>query len=325
MRYETRNLRELPKFRDGLSYLYVEHAVVEQEDKAIALYREDGVVAVPAASLGVLMLGPGTRITHAAVKALADNGCSALWVGEEMSRFYSQGMGETRSSARLLRQALAWANPESRFEVVIRLYRFRFPEPLPDGLTLQQIRGREGVRVRDAYAAASRESGVPWTGRQFHRNDWGSTDPVNRALSAGASFLYGISHAAIVSAGYSPTLGFIHTGKMLSFVYDVADLYRADILIPAAFRTVAESETQVESRVRKSLRERFREVRLLERVVDDLHRLFDGLGGDGPEDDELYASDGARPGELWDPEGNVEGGVDYGSDGAGEGSEEPSR
>lgn len=73
MRHETRNFRELPKFRDSLSYLYVEHAVVEQDDRAIALYREEGVVAIPADSLGALILGPGTRITHAAVKALAGN------------------------------------------------------------------------------------------------------------------------------------------------------------------------------------------------------------------------------------------------------------
>ncbi len=324
MRYETRNLRELPKFRDGLSYLYVEHAVVEQDARAVALYREDGVVAVPAAALGTLVLGPGTRITHAAVKALADNGCSMLWVGEDMGRFYAQGMGETRSSARLLRQARAWADPDQLLEVVMRLYRFRFPEPLPDDLSLQQIRGREGVRVRESYAQASRETGVPWVGRQYRRDNWAASDPVNRALSAGASFLYGLCHAGIVSAGYSPAIGFIHTGKMLSFVYDIADLYKADVLVPAAFRTVAESNEKVESRIRGALRETTREARMLERIVDDLHRLFDGLGGEvGVDDEDDYAEDAARPGALWDPDGDVEGGVDHGRDGVGKGAEEP--
>ncbi len=269
----ARNLQELPKFRDGLAYLYTEHAVVEQEDKAIALYDADGATLVPVAALGVLLLGPGTRITHAAVKALADNGCTLLWVGEDLGRFYAQGLGETRSAARLHRQARAWADPRLHLEVVTRLYRTCFADPPPPDFTLQQLRGLEGVRVRDTYAHWSRETGVPWQGRNYQRGTWGAADPVNRALSAGAAFLYGLAHAAIASAGYSPALGFIHTGKQLSFVYDVADLYKADLLIPAAFRAVAESPLKVEARIRLALRVRLREVRLLERAVDDLHRL----------------------------------------------------
>ena len=309
----ARNLQELPKFRDGLAYLYTEHAVIEQEDKAIALYDADGATLVPVAALGVLLLGPGTRITHAAVKALADNGCSLLWVGEDLGRFYAQGLGETRSAARLLRQARAWADPRTHLEVVMRLYRTRFVNPPPPDFTLQQLRGLEGVRVRDTYAHWSRETGVPWQGRNYQRGTWGAADPVNRALSAGAAFLYGLSHAAIASAGYSPALGFIHTGKQLSFVYDIADLYKADLLIPAAFRAVAESPLKVETRIRLALRERLREVRLLERAVDDLHRLFAGLGGPpGDGDDDPFAADLARPGALWDPTGDVAGGIAYG-------------
>ena len=316
----SRNLNELPKFRDGLSYLYVEHAVVEQEAKAIALYQQEGVVMVPVAALGTLLLGPGTRVTHAAIKALAEGGCSVLWVGEDVGRFYASGTGETRSSTNLIKQTEAWADPQTHLKVVVRLYRYRFPEPLAEGLTLQQIRGMEGVRVRDTYAYWSRETGVPWRGRNYQRGSWQAADPVNRALSSGAAFLYGLCHAAIVSAGYSPALGFIHTGKQLSFVYDVADLYKAELLIPAAFRVVAEADTQVESRLRQILRERTKEVRLLERAVNDLHRLF-ALGD--AEDSEAYAADGARPGALWDPDGDVEGGIAYGRDGVGKSAQEP--
>lgn len=331
----SRNLQELPKFRDGLSYLYVEHAVVEQEAKGIALYDESGVTLVPVAALATLLLGPGTRITHAAIKALADNGCTVLWVGEDMGRFYASGMGETRGAARLVQQAQAWADPEAHLEVVMRMYRLRFSNPLPESLTLQQIRGFEGVRVRDCYAFWSHETGVPWQGRNYNRGNWGAADPVNRALSAGAAFLYGLCHAGIVSAGYSPALGFIHTGKQLSFVYDVADLYKADVLIPAAFRVAAESDKQVETRIRQALRERIRETRFLERVVEDLHRLFAGLGPseefaharsvrEGAVDEEAFDFDEARPGRLWDPNSEVEGGVAYGGDDPGEGAEEPS-
>lgn len=307
MKYETRNLQELPKFRDGLSYIYLEHGRLEQQDQAVAYYSQEGAVAIPAAALGVLLLGPGTSITHAAIRQLANNGCSVFWVGEEMVRFYASGMGETRSSANLMRQAQAWADPEAHLEVVKRMYRMRFPEGLPADLTLEQIRGREGVRVRDTYARWSRETGVEWKGRNYNRGNWAEADPINRALSAGAACLYGLSHAAIVSAGYSPALGFIHTGKQLSFVYDVADLYKAETLIPTAFMVVAESEFGVEKRVRQALRDQLREAKLLERIVSDLHLLFDALDFPDP-----YAEDAAAPGELWDVEGTVPGGVAYG-------------
>jgi len=209
----ARNLKELPKFRDGLSYLYVEHAVVEREAGGIGIYDQEGLTLAPVAGLGVLFLGPGTRITHAAIRLLAENGCTVAWVGEGMARFYAQGLGDTRSAARLYRQARAWAEPALHLQVVMRLYRMRFPEPLPEGLTLEQVRGLEGVRVRETYARWSRETGVPWHGRSYDRGNWRAADPVNRALSSGASYLYGLAHAAIVSMGFSPALGFIHTGK----------------------------------------------------------------------------------------------------------------
>jgi len=307
VKYETRNLKELPKFRDGLSYIYLEHGRIEQQDQAVAYYGPDGAVMIPAAALGVLLLGPGTAITHAAIRQLANNGCSVFWTGEEMMRFYASGMGETRSSANLMRQAQAWSNPEAHLEVVKRLYRMRFPELLSPDLTLEQIRGREGVRVRDTYARWSRETGVEWKGRNYNRGNWAEADPINRALSAGAACLYGLSHAAIVSAGYSAALGFIHTGKQLSFVYDVADVYKAETLIPTAFKVVAESDTGVERRVRYTLREQLREIRLLERIVSDLHGLFDSLEVPDP-----YALDASAPGELWDVDGTVPGGVSYG-------------
>lgn len=278
---------------------------------------------VPVAGLAVLLLGPGTRITHAAVRVLAKYGCTVLWVGEGVTRFYASGMGETRSAAPLLRQAGAWADPAAHLEIVKRLYRLRFSTPLPEDLTVAQLRGLEGKRVRDAYIHWSRETGVPWKGRHYDRGWWHDADPVNRAISAGAATLYGVCHAAIVSAGYSPALGFIHTGKQLSFVYDVADLYKIELLIPTAFRIVAKSDARVETRIRSALRQRIAEIRLLERAVDDLNRLFAGLWPHGPEDDAVYDDDTALPGRLWDPEGSVPGGVSDGGHHPGEGPEVP--
>jgi len=293
-----RDLHELPKLRDSLTYLYLEHARIEQKYKAVELVDEDGRTMIPAAALTVLMLGPGTSITHAAVKALADNGCLIVWCGEDATRCYAQGGGETRKAYHLLQQAELVSDPRKRYQVVLRMYRYRFDEQLDPGLSLPQIRGLEGVRVREAYAKASREYGVEWHGRRYDRKKWAGGDPINRALSAANALLNGLCHAAIVSGGYSPALGFIHTGKQLSFVYDIADLYKVDVTIPVAFSVVAESEQKVEPRVREACREAFKEHRLLSRILPDIDLLLDiseEVLVAGQEAD----SDPARPEALW--------------------------
>lgn len=295
-----RDLHELPKMRDSLSYLYVEHAIVNRKHKAIEYVNEDGRTMIPVASLSVLMLGPGTSITHAAVKTLAENGCLVIWAGEDATRFYAQGLGETRKAYHLLRQAELVSNRATREQVVIKMYRHRFRERLPMGLSLAQIRGKEGVRVRTAYARASQEYGVPWRGRRYDRGNWRNADPVNRALSAANALLNGLCHAAIVSGGYSPALGFIHTGKQLSFVYDIADLYKADLTIPLAFATVAESDQQVERRVREKCRAQFRETKLLQRILPDIDEIL-SIEGNTPEAIGDVDGDSALPERLWAP------------------------
>jgi len=307
-----RDLHEIPKLRDGLSYLYVEHCKIDQEAKAIAIHDANGKIPVPCASLTLLMLGPGTNITHAAINALSDNGCLVLWCGEGGVRFYAQGAGETRSALRLIKQAKLSSDPELRLKVVMRLYRMRFNEALPETLTLQQIRGKEGIRVRETYARMSSETGVNWTGRSYKSSDWFDADPVNRALSAANSCLYGICHAAIVSLGYSPALGFIHTGKMLSFVYDIADLYKTEITIPAAFKAAANNMSNIEREVRIACRDYFRETRLLEKIADDIESALDIPIEESPVLMGNVDEDSALPGGIWDPErGMVKGGCNY--------------
>jgi CRISPR-associated protein Cas1 len=305
-----KDLHVLPKVRNSFSHLYVEHCRIDQEDKAIALHDADGKTLVPCANLILLLAGPGTSVTHAAIRTLAENGCLVLWTGEMGVRFYAQGMGETRVAHNLLHQGRLCSIPALRLQVVRRMYEMRFPEPLEPGLTLRQIRGKEGIRVREAYAQASRATGVKWSGRAYQREKWVAADPINRALSTANSCLYGICHAAIVSAGYSPALGFIHTGKMLSFVYDIADLYKADTTIPLAFRTVAEDETNLESRIRHACRDTFHSERILKRIIPDIERALDIPTSQTEEVD--FDADDAAPGGLWDPEtGITNGGVNW--------------
>jgi CRISPR-associated protein Cas1 len=312
-----RDLHELPKLRDGLSYLYLEHGKLDRAESAIEFWdKESGRTLIPVAALAVLMLGPGTSITHEAVKVAADNGCLILWCGEEGVRFYAQGMGETRKAYHLLRQAQLASDTAQRMQVVLRMYRHRFGDDLDPTLSLEQIRGYEGVRVREAYAEASRTYGVPWNGRRYDRGNWGAADPINRALSAASSCLNGICHAAIVSGGYSPALGFIHTGRQLSFVYDVADLYKVDLTVPTAFHIVAESAQQVETRARHACRAIFREVKLLDRVLADIDRVL-GIKEDDLARGEAADSDPALPAPWWSPSDEI-GGEGDGGDGFGE-------
>jgi len=297
-----RNLQELPKLRDSLSYLYLEHGRLEQDRKSVAFIdKNGGFTPIPAAALSVLMLGPGTTITHAAVKALADNGCLILWTGEDGTRLYARGSGETRKAYRLLRQAELSSNPQKRLVVVRRMYEARFDEPLDPALTLEQIRGLEGVRVREAYARASRKFGVPWNGRRYDRHNWNNADPVNQALSTANALLNGLCHTAIVSGGYSPALGFIHTGKQLSFVYDIADLYKVDITVPIAFQAAAQGRRDLYKRVRQRCRKAFKTQRLLDKILPDIDRLLNAV--DLPEDADIDPDiDPAAPIPWWKPE-----------------------
>ncbi len=302
------DLRSLPKLRDGLTYVFIERGRVERDDSSIAWYGPDGAVSLPAAALATLFLGPGATITHSAMMALADNGVTVAWVGEAGVRFYAGGVGETRSAKNVEKQAMAWADEARKLEVVRRLYTFRFGEDLDPDLTLEQIRGMEGVRVRTAYSRAAKVHGVKWRGRNYRRDGWDEADPVNRALSAGSACMYGLCHAAIVSLGFSPALGFLHSGKQLSFVYDIADLYRTEIVVPAAFAAAAVPGEEIERRVRLTLRDQLRKSRFLERVARDLHRLFDL----DPDSVDPYEADAAKPGDIWDGDKFVPGGVAYG-------------
>jgi len=302
------NLKALARYSDSLSHVYLEHAVIEQDGHSIAAFTPDGRITLPAANLSNVVLGPGTRITHAAVKALAGCGALITWTGSEGLIFYACGQSKTRLSHGVEQQARFWANPALHLQVVRRMYGYRFTEPLPSHLTLQQIRGKEGVRVRETYLRLSREYGVQWNGRRYERSNWDDADPINRALSAANAALYAIVLAGLYSLGYSPSLGFVHTGKQLSFVYDVADLMKTETSLPAAFEAAAGGAERVESRARRILRDRCCHERLQDRITKAVPALFASKA----EDIDAAAKDDVA--ELWDGLGTVIGGRLHGSD-----------
>lgn len=290
-------LQALPQIGDRLTFLYLEHCQINREDSAILIRDDHGTTRVPAAAITVLLLGPGTTVTHRAIELIGDAGVGIVWVGEYGVRFYASGRPLTHRSHLLMKQAQLVSNQRSHLAVVRKMYQLRFPDEDVSGLTMQQLRGREGSRVRKAYRTASQKWNVPWTGREFDPDNFSSGDPVNQALSAGHACLYGLAHAVIAALGCSPGLGFIHVGHERSFVYDIADLYKAEITIPIAFEMAARQTADLPSAVRRKVRDEMSSTHLLERMVRDIRFLLsDDEQPDGGTTDITY---------LWDTQGGV--------------------
>ncbi|MDN3357339.1 type I-E CRISPR-associated endonuclease Cas1e [Actinomadura sp. DC4] len=265
---------ELTRMADRISFIYLERCTLHREDNAITAEDADGVTHIPSATIGTLLLGPGTRVTHQAMSLLGDTGAGVVWVGERGVRFYAGGRALTRSAALAQAQATAWANRRTRLDVARAMYRLRFPGEDTAGLTRQELLGREGRRVKDRYRAEAARTGLTWDGRHYTPGDFTSGDPANQAITAAAQCMYGIAQTTITALGCVPGLGFIHSGHELAFVLDIADLYKTEIAIPVAFEVAAEDTEDVGSRTRRAIRDRVNEIGLLKRCVNDVKRLL---------------------------------------------------
>ncbi|WP_327328699.1 type I-E CRISPR-associated endonuclease Cas1e (plasmid) [Streptomyces sp. NBC_01210] len=266
--------RHLTRTSERVSFIYLERCTVHRDANAITAEDADGTTHIPSATIGTLLLGPGTRITHQAMSVLGETGAAVAWVGEQGVRYYAGGRALTRSSALAEAQAVQWANARNRLAVARAMYRLRFPDEDPAGLTRHELLGREGRRVKDCYRAQAARTGIPWRGRKYAPGDFAGSDPVNQALTAAAQCMYGIAHAVVASLGCSTALGFIHSGHELSFVLDIADLYKTELGIPLAFDIATEDPEDVGPRTRRALRDRINETSLLDRCVDDIKRLL---------------------------------------------------
>lgn len=261
---------------ERLSFIYLEHCVIHRDQNAVTATNDQGTVHIPAAIIGCLLLGPGTRITHAAMTLVGNCGVTVCWVGEGAVRCYASGRPLARSSRLLEAQARAFATQHMRLAVARRMYEMRFPGEDVSALTMQQLRGREGARVRALYRAHAERSGVEWGKRQYNPDDIEASDPVNQALTSANTCLYGIIAGVINALGMAPGLGFVHVGHDQSFFYDIADLFKADTSIPAAFDTIAAGSADPINDVRRHLRDALLADGLMTRCVDALKELFLG-------------------------------------------------
>jgi len=267
-------LKPIP-LRDRLSILFIEKGHLDVLDGAFVVVDKTGVrTHIPVGGVACLMLEIGTRVSHAAVALAARAGTLLVWVGEAGVRLYSAGQPGGARADKLLYQAKLALDPDLRLKVVRRMYTLRFGEAPPARRSVEQLRGIEGVRVREMYKRIAQQFGVSWKARNYDTDDWDRGDLPNRCLSAATSCLYGVTEAAVLAAGYAPAIGFIHTGKPLSFVYDVADVYKFESVVPMAFQIAAAEPARPEQAVRLACRDIFRQSKLLERIIPGIEDML---------------------------------------------------
>jgi len=272
------------KERNSIAFLrYGELDVI---DGAFVLVDKDGVRKhIPVGGIACLMLEPGTRVSHAASVLAARAGTLLIWVGESGVRLYAAGQPGGARSDRLLYQAKLALDESARLKVVRKMYEMRFGEPSPMRRSIAQLRGIEGVRVRKTYALLAKQYGVKWKRRNYDHTKWESGDIPNRCLSSATACLYGVTEAAILAAGYAPAIGFIHTGKPQSFVYDIADVFKFDTVVPAAFKVAAKHPKNPEMEVRHACRDMFRQTRLLRKIIPSIEEILAAGEVDPPKEE----------------------------------------
>jgi CRISPR-associated protein Cas1 len=246
------------------------------------------------------------------MELLGDVGTTVIWVGERGVRYYAHGKPLTHSARLLIAQAELVSNTRTRLAVARAMYQMRFPSEDVSHMTMQQLRGREGARVRSVYRAAAHKTGISWNKREYDPDDYSASDPVNMALSAAHACLYGVAHCVIVALGCSPGLGFVHVGHERSFVYDIADLYKADVTIPIAFEVAASNvkAQDIATTARRAVRNAIADGHIMERAAHDIRNLLLS-GREDASIPELFANTV----NLWDEKlGYVKNAVSYGKE-----------
>ncbi len=276
--------------KDRSAILFLEYGQIDVIDGAFALVDKNGTrIQVPVGGLACLMLEPGIRISHAAVTLAARVGCLLVWVGEAGVRLYASGQPGGARADRLLYQARCALDETARINVVREMYRRRFQEEAPSRRSIEQMRGIEGARVKQLYQLIAQKYGVAFERRRYDPKDWKAADIPNRCLSAATACLYGLSEAAILAAGYAPAIGFLHRGKSQSFVYDIADIYKFDTVVPMAFQIAARigrgqgNGSAPERQVRIACRDAFRRANLLEHLIPSINEILAASGIDPPQ------------------------------------------
>ena len=268
----------LPQVKNRYPFVYLERGRLEIDDSSVKwIDCENNVVRLPIATLNCLLLGPGTSVTHEAIKVMAAANCMVCWTGEDTMLFYAVGQTPTADTRNFRRQMALAANENKAVEVARRMFARRFPAAELAGKTLKEMIGMEGYRVRDLYAQKAEQYQVGWKGREFVPGKFEVSDLTNQVLTAANAALYGILAAAVHGLGYSPHSGFIHSGSPLPFVYDLADLYKEHLCIDLAFaQTLKMAGRYNKYKVAEAFRNRVIEMDLLACISSDIEEMLGG-------------------------------------------------
>jgi CRISPR-associated protein Cas1 len=271
-------LKPIP-IKDRSSMIFIQYGQIDVKDGAFVVIDQTGErMQIPVGSLACIMLEPGTRVSHAATKLAAQVGTLLVWVGEAGVRVYASGQPGGARSDHLLYQAKLALDDELRLKIVRKMYELRFGEKPPERRSVEQLRGIEGARVRKTYQLLAKQFGIDWKGRRYDPKDWKNGDIANQCISSATACLYGITEAAILAAGYAPAVGFIHTGKPLSFVYDIADIFKFDSVVPLAFKIAKTNPVHPDRAVRQACRDSFRENKILRRIIPTIEDVLSAGG-----------------------------------------------
>lgn len=240
-----------------------------------------GAYEIPFQQVSCILLGPGTVISHDALRLLARQQTGVLAVGSNGIRLYASSMpfGPDRS-ALARKQANLWANEKSRINVVRKMYEYRFGEPLPDyARDIASLRGIEGKRVKKVYERLAQQYVIDWNGRRFDRNNPEDDDTVNKAINHATTATYAAAQIAVAVTGTIPQLGFIHESSGRAFALDIADLFRSTVSLPIAFQSAKQVSDgkgeNIESQTRKLAGKTFQKENVIPNMIDQIKNLLE--------------------------------------------------
>lgn len=270
------NRNNLPQVCEKYPFLYLERGRLEIDDSSVKWIDNEGnLVRLPVATINTVLLGPGTSVTHEAIKVMTAANCTVCWVGEDSMLFYAVGQSPTSDTRNMRHQVELAANPKKRLEVARKMFAKRFPDDDISSRTLQELMGMEGKRVRKLYELMAQKYQVGWNSRSYVPGKFELSDLTNRILTAANAALYGILTSAIYSMGYSPHIGFVHSGSPLPFVYDIADLYKEELCIDLAFSLTVEMCGEYNKyKVAEEFRQRVIDSNILGRVGPDIKAIL---------------------------------------------------
>ncbi|AAU92789.1 type I-E CRISPR-associated endonuclease Cas1e [Methylococcus capsulatus] len=274
--------------RHGLLWLTFGNLTVEDGTlhfrAAPSEWMDAGDYAIPYQGLSMILLAPGTTVSHDALRLLARHGTLLAAVGDGGVKFYTAPpMGQGRSDVARAHARL-WADEKARLDVARHMYAFRFGRILPHK-DIAVLRGIEGARVKETYQLLANQHGVEWKGRRYDRNNPNAADIPNQAINHAATFVEAAADVAVAAVGGLPPLGFIHEESSNAFTLDIADLFRAEVTLPLAFsvakRVMDDPSLPLERALRKEAARQFHKQKVIPKMIDRIKELLHVDDGNG--------------------------------------------